>query len=265
MNPDSTPVMPGVEASQKPSWSSFSEFADFEATESRPIPDSRYTPVRLDQSETAALLSLLPGEIEEVCWFGLHPADDNRQRHSFFALGDDSKGKGPPFALLGSWTSVDLLGGLLPSKSFGCIIGSDLLESLSDPRPLLLAIKRAALTHPVYIVVCYNDDVRGSHLRHWELEGGLSLFLRNTGFRVLEKSSQATDLLKHAVIAVCDGESITTAPSELGCNPGDTTPDLLLVTSEDAAISPAGGIGTCTYVQHLCHEYSITHPACHQA
>jgi len=119
------------------------------------------------------------------------------------------------------------------------VLGSQFLSDLADPRPLLAALKRVCLARSG-TVMFVHEDVPG-RFRHWSREA-FSNFLAAGGFplQVGDDCWMAATLTLHDYAAYLEDH---------GWDRRLATADWLLLTTEDAGLGPAGGIGT--YVRNI--------------
>jgi len=119
------------------------------------------------------------------------------------------------------------------------VLGSRFLSDLADPRPLLAALKRVCLSRNGTIMFVH-DDAPG-RFRHWSRDA-FSGFLAASGLAAQPGDGgwMATTLTLEGYAAYLE---------DLGWDGRLAGADWLLLTTEDAGLGPAGGIGT--YVRNI--------------
>ncbi len=119
------------------------------------------------------------------------------------------------------------------------VLGSQFLSDLADPRPLLAALKRVCLARSGTVMFVHEDAP--GRFRHWSREA-FSSFLTAGGFplQLGDDGWMAATLTLRDYAAYLENR---------GWDRRLATADWLLLTTEDAGLGPAGGIGT--YVRNI--------------
>jgi glycosyltransferase involved in cell wall biosynthesis len=229
-------------------FSQLSLYSNLGANCFRFIPEERYTDAQLTSEETAQLSNCLPDNIKDIWWFGLRPSHATHEKHhTVFGLEGPSHATCYTFqhAILDSWCLCDQLCDRGNKDPLGVVISLAVLESMWDPRPLLLSLKK--LSARACVTCVFYCLQRTSYVRRWSQEEFIA-FLEASGFALTlppNNSVNAVALIKGH--PSCNSDLTTgwrRSPTELHCDP-----DLLVVTTEDADLLPTGGIGT--YVKSL--------------
>jgi len=142
--------------------------------------------------------------------------------------------------LVDNWSGqVDAVRSAYDQQDTLWVLGSQFLSDLADPRPLLAALKRVCLARSGTLMFVHEDGP--GRFRHWSQEA-FSNFLAAGGFplQVGDDGWMAATLTPH---------DYATYLEDRGWDRRLATADWLLLTTEDAGLGPAGGIGT--YVRNI--------------
>ncbi len=152
------------------------------------------------------------------------------------------------------------------------MILSDVIEHLTDPRPLVAWMRAQLITRPgSRLVVSTPDrtlldyeDVNGrpenkSHVREWSITE-LERYFVSSGLEVIRsghtRANQYDPVISTIFIeCTCSEEFYKTFLNNVGLLHGDDWPQHLLVTTEYAGIHNTGGIGTFVREQRESYGY----------
>ena len=129
------------------------------------------------------------------------------------------------------------------------LLSTEYLAMLEDPRPILLALKKLMLTSKLRInllLIHQNDTYKPKNMHYlWNLQE-IQTFLRSSGFKL---ETIHTSGNTHIFSVECNQKFYQDYLNNLNINPSLLDASLLILTTEDASISPTGGIGT--YIKNL--------------
>ncbi|ARP88263.1 hypothetical protein CAL13_20135 [Bordetella genomosp. 9] len=152
---------------------------------------------------------------------------------------------------------------------------SDVIEHLSDPRPLLASVRNALLACPESRFVVSTPDrslleyedphqrpANEAHLREWTVEELVHLF-RSSGFKVeqagLTRANQFfTEPTTILVVVSCPPDHYLAFLKQQGLIHADLLPTTLLVTMEYAGYHRTGGIGSFVQEQRVAYGFDRT-------
>lgn len=208
------------------------------------LPSQAYVHGYLDD----ATLALLPTEFlasgRDLWLFGPVPKAPLSCPTTVFTTAprrEDPSSAATSFAVvLDSWSCVDSLCELGAGKKLTALFDIDFLGSLFDPRPCLAALKRL-MTHSDIDCFFIQRKPAIHYQRRW-LPHEFRDFLQCSGFEIIDSRPTAACLaFIHARLSPARHADHLEA---LGLRDLEHYPDLLLVTTEDAALTRTGGIGT---------------------
>ncbi|MFD4836099.1 glycosyltransferase [Achromobacter sp. NPDC058515] len=164
---------------------------------------------------------------------------------SVHALGGSADLKAPPMSwMLDNWTGqVDALVRSHAAPATAWIVSASLLAQLSDPRPLLLALKRLSLDEACPILFVVEKEL--GNAQAWTARQ-FSDFLEKSGFLLHRRTTADEAMLIEASI---EREAYGRYLEAQGFSAGLLEADQLLLTTEDATVRATGGIGT--YVKNI--------------
>jgi glycosyltransferase involved in cell wall biosynthesis/SAM-dependent methyltransferase len=154
---------------------------------------------------------------------------------------------------------------------------SDVIEHLSDPRPLMASVRKALIASPHSRFVISTPDrslleyedpnqrpANEAHLREWTVAELVHLF-SSSGFKIeragLTRANQFfTETTTILLVASCPPDHYFSFLKEQGLVHADVSPTTLLVTMEYAGYHRTGGIGSFVQEQRLA--YGIDHTLC---
>lgn len=144
-----------------------------------------------------------------------------------------------------SWAFIDNeIAEFMEGKDCSIVITKSYLHYLTDPRPLLRAIKLYLLNNPGNKLVIVNDSVDATKAtRQWSNNSKFISFLESSGF-VSEKQGN-----KYYTSLAITQESISKSLIRHNLNSRFTNYNRLIVTTEDNSVGRYGGIGT--YIDNI--------------
>lgn len=139
------------------------------------------------------------------------------------------------YLLLDTWaTVIDEIYNTYSIDKYKFILTSEFLSSLEDPRPLLIALKKIGLHFGVECLIVYSDTY---FYRKWTFNQ-LKYFFQASGFNC---SVIQNELLLEVTLTQSSYKEYFNL---LNLNPNSFSSKFCLLTTEDATVTPTGGIGT---------------------
>ena len=179
---------------------------------------------------------------------------------------------------LADWRECDLTDrtslqgciGSLEIEAPTLFIVSDVIERITDPRPLLCELRTLLLAHirsrlivltPDRTTLSDHDPPRNlAHLREWSFDE-LGLFFRASGFVVKSARSSHSSIAETATsvfVLSADPVRYLEFLKEVGLMPGTSPPTRAIVTTEMHGLVPSGGVGTYVELQRDLDEHDGT-------
>ena len=199
----------------------------------------------LTASQESFISSQIDSNQDEIWLFGLSLltlGTSIKQRRFIFPSPDCDELDDAVACIADSWDAApELLHKLANKKNVLVCIHLTYFSNLSDPRPLLLALKKISLEGPCKAIVIKDSSYSSDKVRDWTHQS-LNLFLSNSGFTVDHYSDSDKN---EDYFSLCFAlEHYQNYLTTVGLDRRSIFSTQLYISTEDSTLGFHGGIGT---------------------
>lgn len=226
-------------------------YSNFSAERFDFTPEKLCWDVALGPEQKSLVNQSISLDADEVWLFGIEKFTTERQilqRKFVFPSSEQVHDDSVVPCIIDSWSVLpDLLVKLAQNKKIHLYIHLAFLANLSDPRPLLLAYKKLALRDlSCQAMLILGESNSFDVMRVWT-PGVLAEFLNASGFEIGSHQNLGDDIQQ--VEIYLSAHQYKNYLTDIGLTSNALNYSQLVITTEDSALEPSGGIGS--YVENV--------------